>query len=157
MSWFNRLLVSLKLRRPQPRRQAAIEPPNGWPRPPSRDDDTLPFVRRASAFIPLSQIPTRPKPALPRHLRAVVSRSDNAMGDPWVPPGAYGAAAAQVEGSEAPAPAPMFRAGGGGEFSGGGADASWKTDGDSGCSSGGDSSSDSGSDSGSSGGCGGSD
>jgi hypothetical protein len=152
MSWFNRLLVSLKLRRPQPRRQAAIEPPNGWPRPAPRDDDTLPFVHRHAVTIPLSQIPTRPRRTVQLH--AVPGGRDNPMGDPWVPPGVYGAAAAQVEGSEAPAP--MFRAGGGGEFSGGGADASWKTDGDSGCSSS-DSSSDSGSDSGSSGGCGGSD
>ncbi|WP_157119051.1 hypothetical protein [Azohydromonas lata] len=135
-------MISLKLRRP---RRAAVEPEalagRAW-----KDGDTLPFVHRHAVTIPLSQIPTRPRTrTVPpqQHPRAAASRPDNATGDPWVPPGAYGAAAAQVEGGEAPAPAPMFRAGGGGEFSGGGADASWKTDGDSGSSS-----SDSGSDSG---------
>jgi hypothetical protein len=152
MSWFNRLLVSLKLRRPQPERYRGHVPPRPTPAPAApRDDDTLPFVHRA-VTIPLSQIPPRPRRTVQLH--AVQGGRDNVTGDPWVPPGAYGAAASMVENSEPPAP--MLKAAGGGEFSGGGADASWKTDGDSGCSSS-DSDGDSGGDSGSSGGCGGSD
>lgn len=105
MKWLDRLLISLNLRKTQPLRAAAIEPPDGWPRPDWKDGDTLPFVHRQAVAIPLSQIPVIPRPA-PCHLRAVPDSRDNAMGDPWVPPaGGYGAAAAQVEGGEAPAPA----------------------------------------------------
>jgi hypothetical protein len=156
VKWLDRLLISLNLRKPQPqpRRQAAIEPRGGWPRPAPRDDDTQPFVRRGAVLVPLSELP--PLPGRAHHLHVVPGgRVDNAMGDPWVPPGAYGAAASLVENGEPPA-SMFMAAGGGGEFSGGGADVSWKTDGGSGCSSS-DSGGDSGGDSGSSGGCGGSD
>lgn len=148
MNWINRLKLALGLlQQPKPHR-AAIEP-EAMAGPDWKDGDTLPFVHREAVSIPLSQIPVIPRHA-PQQLRAVPGSRDNAMGDPWVPPGAggYGAAASQVESGEAPAPA--FKAGSGGSFGGGGADASWgSSSSDSGCSSGGDS--------GSSGGCGGGD
>jgi hypothetical protein len=105
VKWLDRLLISLNLRKTQPLRMAALEP-EAMAGPSGRDDDTLPFIHRHTVTIPLSQIPPRPRPAPPHHLRAVQGgKSDNAMGDPWVPPGPYGAAAAQVENSEGvPAP-----------------------------------------------------
>lgn len=106
MKWLDRLLISLNLRKTQPLRAAAIEP-EAMLGPDWKDGDTLPFVHRQAVAIPLSQIPVISRHA-PRHQLHVVpgGRSDNPMGDPWVPPGAYGAAAAQVENGEAPAPAP---------------------------------------------------
>lgn len=108
MKWLDRLLISLNLRKTQPLRAAAVEP-EAMAGPDWKDGDTLPFVHRQAVAVPLSQIPVIPRHA-PRHQLHVVpgGRSDNAMGDPWVPPGAggYGAAASQVEGGEAPAPAP---------------------------------------------------
>jgi hypothetical protein len=108
VKWLDRLLIALNLRKPKPERHRGHVPPRAWPEPViARDDDTLPFVHR-SVTIPLSQIPPRPRPAPPHHLRAVASsRFDNPMGDPWVPPGAYGAAASLAEGGEALAPAPV--------------------------------------------------
>lgn len=104
MNWINRLKLAFGfLRQPEPR-HAAIEP-EAMAGPDWRDGDTLPFVHHQAVAIPLSQIPPIPRRST-HQLHAVPGGRDNAMGDPWVPPGGgYGAAASMVESGEAPAPA----------------------------------------------------